>query len=162
MEKRIKISLVIVITILCVIFIITYVILPFTTMTEDKLFSPILTGNNLTEYENSCLELNVSQLATKTASLKGQKVKTIGQIFKKQEFTQFNKTGTYIELKVPGSNQDIYILVSSAETNIFTEGDWIKVYGECTYPVQTTVSSDLSNKNLVKINAIHINLEVMK
>ncbi len=38
------------------------------------MFSPILTGNNLTEYENSCLELNVSQLETNPSSLNGEKV----------------------------------------------------------------------------------------
>ena len=49
MKKRQKISLVLLISILCVIITIIYVILPFTAMTEDKIFSPILTGNNLTE-----------------------------------------------------------------------------------------------------------------
>lgn len=156
MKKRIKVSLVLAIMILSVIFTITYIYLPFTTMTENNTFSPILTGNNLTEYENSCLDLNVSQLATNPASLKGQKVKTKGQISKKQEFTQFNKTRTYIELKVPGSTQDFYILVSFAENTIFTQGDWITVYGKCTYPVQTTSSPELSNKNLVQINAVYI------
>lgn len=156
MEKRIKVSLVLVVIILCVIFTVTYIVLPFTTMTEDNTFQPILTGNNLTEYEESCLELNVKQLATNPASLKGQKVKTMGQISKKQEFTQFNKTRTYIELKIPGSTQDSYVLVSFAENTVFTEGEWIKVYGKCTYPVQTTSSPELSNKNLVQINAVNI------
>ena len=69
---------------------------PFCEQNESQTFLPVFWGDNLAEYEKFCTELNISQAVNNPSSLIGHKVKVQGQIIRKEEFQQFNKTRTYM------------------------------------------------------------------
>jgi len=77
---------------------------------ESDFYVPAVTGEaNISSYKNSCCEINLSELSQDFKALNGQKVKVKGQIQKKEEYVQFDKTRTYIELKVPELSPYHYI-----------------------------------------------------
>ncbi|MBM4240081.1 MAG: hypothetical protein FJ150_00110 [Euryarchaeota archaeon] len=120
---------------------------------ESDSYLPVVSEENISAYKASCTELNLSKVSENPASLNGQKVKVKGQIQKKIEPVQFNKTRTYIELKVPGLQNPI--IVSYASTIPFNPGDTIIAYGEYSYPIRTE-TSELANKDLIMIKATYI------
>ena len=123
---------------------------------ENKKFSPILTGDKLINYEHTCAEMNISEAVNNPSKLNGQKVKVSGQITKINEFTQFDKNRTYIEMVVSNSNTTFNLIISYGDVTSFKVGDNVTAYGECEYPVRTTITPELSNKNLLRINAVWI------
>lgn len=154
MEKRSQILLVLLI-IGCGILV--YYIYGFAgEISEDELYLPVLHGNDITAYKNSCVEMNISQARNDPIVLDGQKIKVKCLVNKKEEFEQFGKTRTYLELKVLNSSPDFYILVNYSETMPFKEGNIITIYGECLYPARTAATSKLANKDLIIINTVHI------
>jgi hypothetical protein len=154
MEKLSKILLVLLIITFGLL---VYFIYGFTVpVDENEAFLPVLHGDNVTVYKNSCVEMNISQARNDPITLNGHKVKVMGLIDKKEEFEQFGKTRTYLELKVLNASPDFYILVNYSETMPFKEGDIITAYGECLYPVQTTSSPKLAKKDLIRIDTVHI------
>jgi len=132
-----------------------YLSLPYAAVTESNTFQPVLGGENLTNYESTCVDFNSSQVSDNPSGLIGQKVKLEGQITKINQFQQFGKNRTYIEL-VPKYSADYYIIVSYSELTPFKAGDNITVYGKYEYPVKTTVTKELADKNLVRINSVKI------
>lgn len=107
---------------------------------ESDYFVPAVTGNSIPAYKNSCIELNLNKVVEEPKALNGKKVKVTGQIYKKEEYFDFNKTRTHIVLSVPEISSAPYILVSYTGTLPFQKGDNITVYGEYAYP---TVDSTL-------------------
>jgi len=103
---------------------------------ESDFYVPVVTGDNISTYKNSCIELNLSQVSKDPYSLIGKRVYVTGQIAKKEEFVQFNKIRTGIVLKVPELSPIPYILVSYSSTILFKQDDMITVYGEYNYPSQ--------------------------
>ncbi len=118
-------------------------------------YLPLVSGENISTYKASCTELNLSKTSENLNSLNGQKVKVKGQIQKKMENVEFNKTRTYIELKVPKFKTNP-ILVSYLTTIPYIEGDTIEVYGEYTYSARTETSVEMANKDLIMIKAAYI------
>jgi hypothetical protein len=124
---------------------------------ESDFYVPALTGEaSISSYKNSCTEINLSELSKDFKALNGQKVKVKGQIQKKEEYIQFDKARTYIELKVPELSPYHHILVSYSATIPFKEGNMITVYGEYEFPVGTQSSQELANKYLPGIRAGYI------
>lgn len=124
---------------------------------ESDFYVPALTGEaNILAYKNSCTEINLSELSKDFKALNGQKVKVKGQIQKKEEYIQFDKTRTYIELKVPELSPYYHILVSYSATIPFKEGNMITVYGDYEFPLGTQSSQELANKYLPGIRAGYI------
>jgi hypothetical protein len=154
MEKLSKILLVLLIITggLLVYFIYGFTVQP----SEQELYLPVLHGADVTVYKNSCVELDISQACADPIALDKRKVKVTGLIDKKEEFEQFGKTRTYLELKVLNASPDFYILVNYSETMPFKEGDMITAYGECLYPARTADTSKLANKTLIRIDTVHI------
>lgn len=123
---------------------------------ESDFYAPIVTGDNILTYKDSCNELNVSQVSKDPYSLIGNKVKITGQIVKKEEYIDFGKTRTSVQLKVLGLTPNNYVLVNYSDTMEFEQGDNITVYGEYYYPAQDTSISEIANKFLPIIKAGYI------
>jgi len=123
---------------------------------ESDFYVPVVSGDNISAYKNSCTEINLSQVSKNPGSLIGQKVKVKGQIQEKVEYVDFDKTRTHIVLKVPELSPDPYILVSYSGTVPFTQGDMITVYGEYYYPGQVDAPPEIANKFLPDIKAAYI------
>ncbi|MBM4240972.1 MAG: hypothetical protein FJ150_04845 [Euryarchaeota archaeon] len=155
-----KLSKVLAVILIIVVAAFAYVIfgIPFTFEgKESDFYVPAVTGEaNISSYKNSCTEINLSELSKDFKALNGQKVKVKGQIQKKEEYMQFDKTRTYIELKVPELSPYHHILVSYSATIPFKEGDMITVYGVYEFPVGTQSSQELANKDLSAIKAAYI------
>lgn len=136
--------------------VLTYFTLVYLPMNENNIFLHVLNGSELTTYQNSCNEMDISQSFNNPSVLNGQKVKVKGQITKIEKFQQFNKNHTYIEIIISNYTPVFYIIISYAEVTSFNVGDNITVYGRYEYPVKTSATPALANKDLIKINAVHI------
>lgn len=123
---------------------------------EGDIYLPVVTGENISTYKNSCSELNLSQVSKDPFSLVGQKVKVNGQIQKKEEFEQFGNVRTSMVLKVPEISSNPYVLVSYSTTTEFKQGDLITVYGEYYYPAKDETVPELKNKDLPVIRTVYI------
>ncbi|MGF7118252.1 zinc ribbon domain-containing protein [Methanobacterium oryzae] len=110
---------------------------------ESDFYLPAVTGDSILAYKNSCIELNLAKVAEDPEAFIGKKVKVTGQIYKKEEYFDFNKTRTHIVLSVPKLFSDPYILTSYTGTLPFKKGDNITVYGEYIYPC---VDDELQNE----------------
>ncbi len=154
MEKKSKLIIVLAVVVLVLSSI--YFILPYITTSEKSTFSPILNGDELSIYQNSCSEMDISQAINNPSTLNGQKIMVKGQITKIEKFQQFDKNRTYIEMIVSNSSPLFYVIVSYADVTSFNVGNNITVYGNCEYPVKTSVTPELANKDLIKINAVHM------
>ena len=82
------------------------------------------------------LNLIFNKVSEEPVAFNGKKVKVTGQIYRREEVIDFNKTRTHIVLSVPELSPDPYILVSYTGTLPFKRGDNITVYGEYYYPAQ--------------------------
>jgi len=155
-----KLSKILAIVLIIVVAAFAYVLMfgiPFTFEgKESDFYVPVVTGDDILAYKTSCTEINLSELSKDFKALNGQKVKVKGQIHKKQVYVQFDKTRTYIELKVPELAPYHHILVFYSATLPFKEGDMITVYGEYEFPVGTQSSQELANKDLPSIKAAYI------
>jgi hypothetical protein len=123
---------------------------------ESDSFVPAVTGENVSTYKDSCIELDLINLSKDYRALNGQMVKVPGQIYEKREFIQFDKTRTFIIIKVPGLSPDPYILSSYTGTIPYTINDTITVYGKYMFPVGTDSPPELANKDLAEITAGYI------
>jgi hypothetical protein len=123
---------------------------------ESDFYTQVVTGDNILTYKDSCKDLNLSQVSKDHYSLIGKKIKETGQIVKKEEYMDFGKTRTSIQLKVLGLTPNQYILVNYSDTMAFKQGDNITVYGEYYYPAQDTSIQEISNKFLPIIIAGYI------
>jgi hypothetical protein len=121
----------------------------------DSYVTPVTGDENIPIYKNSCTELNVSTLV-KYNALNGQNVKVTGQIFKKMEYEQFDKTRTHILISVPGLSPEPYISVVYTGTIPYNINDTITVYGKYFYPVTVDSPPELANKGLIDIQAGYI------
>lgn len=125
---------------------------------ETDFYVPVVTGDNISSYKNSCSELNVSTLFDYNA-LNDQNVKITGQISNKTEYFQFDKTRTSLIIKVPGISDPYpapYILVSYTGTIPYNLNDTITVYGKYLYPACVDSPPELANKGLIEIRAGYI------
>jgi len=100
--------------------------LSFENKESDFFYVPVVTGDNISAYKNSCAELNLSQVSKDPFSLVGKKVKLTGQIYKK-EYTDFEEARTFMVIKVPDFSPEYYILVFYSSNIPFKEGDMITV-----------------------------------
>jgi hypothetical protein len=125
---------------------------------SDSYVTPVTGDENISTYKNSCSELNVSTFFDYKA-LNDQMVKVTGQISNKTEYVQFDKTRTFIMIKVPGLAQlypEPYILASYTGTIPYNINDTITVYGKYLYPVCVDSPPELANKGLIEIRAGYI------
>nr|WP_319372849.1 hypothetical protein [uncultured Methanobacterium sp.] len=134
-----------------------YILLPvlFYNDSENEFYVPVVTGDNIPTYKNSCSELNISTSFDYSA-LNDKNVKITGQIFNKTEYVQFNKTQTGLLIIVPGLSDPPYILVTYADSTPYNINDTITVYGKYYYPVRVNLPSESTNKDLINIMAGYI------
>lgn len=122
---------------------------------ESDFYVPTVIGDNISTYKNSCSELNLSTSFDYNA-LNGKKVKVKGQIYKKMEFVQFDKTRTDITLKVPQLSPEPYMVITYTGTIPYNINDTIKVYGVWFYPICIDSPPELANIGLAGIKAGYI------
>jgi len=123
---------------------------------ERDYYAPAVTGDNISAYKNSCVELNLTKVAEEPEALIGQKVKVTGQLYNKEEYIDFDKTRTHIVLKVPELLSAPYILASYTGTLPFQKGDNITIYGEYVYPSVDTTLQGMEDVGLPCIKAEYI------
>ena len=153
--KKTTMIILIIVSILVVIIANYITIFGFEGKETDFYVSPV-TGGNIYTYKNSCVDLNLSQVSNDPYSAIGKKIKITGQLYSKEEITQFNKTRTDIVLKVPELSSSYYIIVTYTGTLPFKKGDNITGYGEYFYPAQDTTLPEIANMTLPYIKAGYI------
>lgn len=157
MEKKTKIiSILAVVIIVIVVGFISYSAIFGFEGKETDFYASQVTGDNISAYKNSSLDLNLSQVSNDPYSVIGKQVKVTGQLYNKEEFEQFNKTRTDMVLKIPELSPSSYILVTYTGTLPFKKGDNITIYGEYFYPAQDKTLSEISNETLPRIHAVYI------
>lgn len=123
---------------------------------ESDFYVPPVTGDNVSAYKNSCVELNLSQVSENPKSFIDKKVKVTGQIYKKQEYFDFGKNRTDMVLKVPELSPDPYIIATYTGTLPFQQGDNVTVYGEYFYPTMGDTVPEIADKLLPAIRAGYV------
>ncbi len=129
MEKATKILALILIMVL--IGVISYIMM-FGLAFEGKksdFYIPVVSGDNVSTYKSSCIDLNISKVLNDPESLIGQNVKVKGSLLKKVE--NFDNTTDFL-LNVPELSI-VYphgILVKYSDKIPYNEGDILEVYGE--------------------------------
>lgn len=157
MNKQMKIFVVI-LSILLALFAYNFG-LPFVTLgQESDFFVPIVTGDNISTYKNSCSEINLTDLSKDYKALNGKNVKITGQLCEKIEYFdfQFGNTRSNNIIKVPGISPEFMVITYNG-TIPYNINDTITVYGEYYYPVSGFHSPpEIANKNLTSIKAGYI------
>lgn len=123
---------------------------------ESDYYAPTVTGNNVSAYTDSYVNINLTKVAEDPEALIGQKVKVTGQLYNKEEYIDFDKTRTHIVLKVPELLSSHYILASYTGILPFKKGDNITIYGEYIYPALDTTLQGMEDVGLPLIKAGYI------
>jgi len=94
---------------------------------SNDFYLPTVSGANISIYEASCIDLNLSKVSENPDSLIGQKVKVKGELLKKEENPD---NTTDILLKVPELSKYPYIIVRYSSEVPYNNGTELEVYGE--------------------------------
>ena len=125
---------------------------------ESDFYVPVITGDNISTYKNSCSEINLTDLSKDYKALNGKNVKVTGQICEKTEYVdiQFGNTRSNNILKVTGLSPSYMVIIYNG-TIPYNINDTITVYGEYYYQVSVFYSPPkIKNKNLTSIKAGYI------